>query len=154
MAWPGELKSILKSPVVIVCVGNSLKGDDGAGPAVYQKIRDRISASVFDAGTVPENYIQRIARLAPRTVLVIDAADSNAAAGDIRLFRSSAIQPMAISTHVLSLQMFTELIERECGAEIYLLGIQPEAMTIGEGLTAAVERAVAAVAEFLITHLA
>ena len=154
VTWLDELKSILKSPVVTVCVGNPIKGDDGAGPAIYQRIKDKTSARVFDTGTVPENYIQRIVKLAPRTVLIIDAVDFGAAAGEVKLFRSTDIPSVAISTHVLSLRMFAELIERECRAEIYLLGVQPQSITIGEPLTPAVQAAVTTIAQSLITHLA
>ena len=56
-----QLNKLRDSATVIVGIGNTLKGDDGAGPLVCQQLRRaKVCAGLIDAGTVPENYIQPI----------------------------------------------------------------------------------------------
>src|SRR3989338_8110872 len=85
---PHELQKLqgnLKGKTVILTVGNSLKGDDGFGPALASRIKDRIP-SVIDGGITPENHVSSIIREAPDTILVIDSADFKGASGEMRLF--------------------------------------------------------------------
>jgi len=75
-----QLDKLRGSSVIIVCVGNILKGDDAVGPLVCEQLhRLKISAHLIDAGTVPENYIQPIIKKAPQNLLLVDAIDFGAA---------------------------------------------------------------------------
>ena len=74
-----QLNKLHDPATIILGIGNMLKGDDWAGPLVCEQLATaKISAELIDAGTVPENYIQRIIKKAPRTLLVIDAIDFGA----------------------------------------------------------------------------
>jgi hydrogenase 3 maturation protease len=128
---------------VIVGIGNILKGDDGAGPLVCERLKAaKISAGLIDAATVPENYIQTIIKKAPRTLLVIDAIDFGAEAGTIKIFESSKLNSHVISTHTLSPRVFVDIICRSIQVDVYFVGIQPAQTQLGESISAAVSTAI------------
>ena len=64
----------LRGKTVIVGIGNSLRGDDGFGPALVQRLQGRVRPVCIDAGVAPENYLGRIVKEQPDTVLLVDAA--------------------------------------------------------------------------------
>jgi len=139
-----------RGQTVIVCIGNTLKGDDGAAIVLYNKLAGKIIAELIDAGTVPESYIQRIVAKAPDNILLADAVDFGGSAGAICLFGIQEIPAVACSTHVMSLRFFIDAIERETQANIHLLGIQPQQVALGMELSDSVGQAVASLAELFI----
>ena len=138
-----QLNDLRDSATIILGIGNILKGDDGAGPLVCEQITAvKISAGLIDAGTVPENYIQRIIKKAPRTLLVIDAIDFGAEAGTIRIFTPRQLNSHVISTHTLSPRLFVDIINRSIPVDVFFIGIQPEHTQLGQSVSAAVSRAI------------
>ena len=138
-----QLSKLCGSSTVIVCIGNILKGDDGAGPLVCERLmRAKVSAGLIDAGTVPENYIQTIIKKTPRTLLVIDAIDFGAEAGTIRIFEPGQLNSHVISTHTLSPRLFVDIICRSVQVDVYFVGIQPAQTQLGESISAAVSMAI------------
>ena len=147
-----QLKEFRDSAAVIVTIGNTLKGDDGAGPLVCERLRQaRISAELIDAGTVPENYVQTIIRKSPQVLLVIDAIDFGDPAGTIRIFEPEQLSSHVISTHTLSPRLFVDLIRARAKLDVYFIGIQPAHVELGrpvsEQVSSAVERLCDALAE-------
>jgi len=138
-----QLKKLCDSATVILGIGNILKGDDGAGPLVCERLATvKISAGLIDAGTVPENYIQRIIKKAPRTLLVIDAIDFGAEAGTIKIFEPRQLNSHVISTHTLSPRLFVDIIGRSIPVDVYFVGIQPAQTQLGQSVSAAVSQAI------------
>ena len=138
-----QLNKLSGSPTVILGIGNILKGDDGAGPLVCEQLTAaNISAELIDAGTVPENYIQRIIKIAPRTLLVIDAIDFGAEAGTIKLFEPQQLSSHVISTHTLSPDLFVDFIGRSIQVDVYFIGVQPAQTQLGQSVSTAVSRAI------------
>ena len=138
-----QFSELRGSSTVIVGIGNILKGDDGAGPLVCERLTAaRISAGLIDAGTVPENYIQTIIKKTPRTLLVIDAIDFGAEAGTIRIFEPGQLNSHVISTHTLSPRLFVDIICRSVQVDVYFVGIQPAQTQLGESISAAVSMAI------------
>jgi len=138
-----QLNKLRDSATVILGIGNILKGDDGAGPLVCEQLTAaKISAGLIDAGTVPENYIQRIIKIAPRTLLVIDAIDFGVEAGTIKVFEPQQLNSHVISTHTLSPRLFVDIIGRSIQVDVYFVGIQPAQTQLGQPVSAAVSRAI------------
>ena len=138
-----QLNDLRDSATIILSIGNILKGDDGAGPLVCEQLTAaKISAGLIDAGTVPENYIQRIIKKAPRTLLVIDAIDFGAEAGTIKVFEPQQLNSHVISTHTLSPRLFVDIIRRSIQIDVYFVGIQPAQTQLGQSVSAAVSRAI------------
>jgi len=139
----GQLEALHSSKVLILGIGNVLKGDDGAGPAVCEKLKSlEIRAEVMDAGTVPENYIGPIIKRSPENLLIVDATDFGATPGSIKLFETGQLSSYAFSTHTLSPHLFVDMIRKEIDVEVYLIGIQPEQVELGQPLSESVSRAV------------
>ena len=70
-----QLNELRGSKTVLVGVGNTLKGDDGAGPLLCRELTGKICAELINAGTVPENYIQPIIHKKPQNLIIIDAVE-------------------------------------------------------------------------------
>lgn len=137
-----QLNKLRDSATVIVGIGNTLKGDDGAGPLVCEQLTGKTCAELIDAGTVPENYIQPIIKKAPHNLLVIDAIDFGAPPGIINIFKPEQLNSLVISTHTLSPHLFVDMITRAIEVDVYFAGIQPAQTRLGQPVSAEVSRAV------------
>lgn len=137
----------------VVGVGNRLRRDDAAGSCVAERLSAAGCKPVFDAETVPENYLGALLAVAPAVVLFVDAADHGGAPGECRLASVDELAPRLASTHAPSLALLAGLLERR-GIECRLLGIQPESIEPGTTLSPVVERAVDDVVTALAAGLA
>jgi hydrogenase 3 maturation protease len=152
-----QLGKLNPAETVIVGIGNVLKGDDGAGPAVCQILKGKIAALprrsaakmgvVIDAGTTPENYIAKIVRMSPKKLLIIDAIDFGSPPGAIKVFRTQDLKRFTLSTHCLSPHLFVQAVTSQIDAEVFFIGIQPADLQLGLGLSKQVAEAVAALAD-------
>jgi hydrogenase maturation protease len=137
------LKKLSGGLTIIVGIGNLLKGDDAVGPLVCRRLkRQGIDALLFDAGTVPENYIYKIIDKAPQNLIVIDAMDFCAPAGTIKVFRTEQLTADAISTHTLSPAIFVDMIRSCIQTDVYFIGIQPLHLRLGEPVSKEIHRAI------------
>lgn len=145
-----DLSRRLKGKALLIGVGNTLRGDDGAGPAVLALLDGKVNASLLDAGESPESCIGRVRDAGLDSVLLIDAADFGAAPGDLAILEPEDIAHCALSTHHMPLDLFLRFIREESGAaDVFALGIQPEHIGFGEPMSPAVADSVRAVAEIL-----
>ena len=127
--------------VVILGVGNPLRGDDGAGPALIERLLGKVDATLIDAGDVPENYLGPVEAARPQVVLIVDAALFGANPGDIALVEIEELAGSNISTHNSSLALVARVIGSMTGAEVLLLAIQPETISFGAPLSPSVIKA-------------
>jgi len=119
-----------------------MRGDDGAGALLAKRFSSRIGPLCIDAGTVPENFLEKIVRTQAGTVLIVDAVDFNGTPGELRVFETNDIAAGAISTHSLSLQMAGDYLKTRISARVLLLGIQPATTALGAEITPAVDAAI------------
>ncbi len=144
-----QLQKFRGSRTVILGIGNTLKGDDGAGPELCSRLAGRTKAEVIDAGTVPENYLGPVVKKAPQSLLIVDAVDFGAAPGTIRLFTPEALSGLSSSTHSPSPRLFIDLIHKDIPVDVHFIGIQPAQTELGRSLSPEVDRAVDLLAEIL-----
>ena len=139
---------------VIVGVGNRLRGDDAVGCLALDELgsltapRSLDGVDLIDAGTVPENQIEPIARLSPDRILFIDACDFGGEPGEIRLFKGEETDRLAgglVSTHTLPLNLIAGLLSQKAKAKVSLLGVQPANLEFNTGLSEPVAQALPAV---------
>ncbi len=112
---------------IILTVGNSMMGDDGAGPLLADLLHSAPVAGwkAIDGGSAPENVSHQIIELAPQRVVVFDAAEMGLAPGEIRRIDDSTIADMFImTTHNLPLSFLIERL-REHVADVLFVGIEP-----------------------------
>ena len=136
------LRKLGGSKIVILGVGNVLKGDDAAGPILCERIAAKVSAPVIDAGAVPENYIQRIKNHKPQNVLVIDVVDFGATPGTIQIFTREQLNSFSVSTHVLSPRLFADMVAKDITGGVYFIGIQPAHTHLGQPISVEVNHAI------------
>jgi hydrogenase maturation protease len=140
----------LHQPILFAGVGNILKGDDGAGPRIASELALlRKDLAVIDCGDTPENYIRELSSPHTGSIVFIDTTDMRAPAGTVRLFKSEQIEQQGASTHGMSLGMLANYIVTATGCPVYLLGIQPKRMRLGDHMTAEVQNAVKELVETL-----
>ena len=79
---------------VILTVGNSMMGDDGVGPYLYQLLSENPLPNwiALDGGSAPENVAHVVRDMKPDLLLIFDAADMELAPGKIRIIEKRALQ--------------------------------------------------------------
>ncbi|HPI73208.1 MAG TPA: hydrogenase maturation protease [bacterium] len=123
-----ELQRLLAGKkTVVLGIGREGCGDDAVGPLLAQRLGrgDRVTALV--AEELPENYTEPIRRLAPQTILLVDAVDFNGFAGQVVLLREEELTAVSCSAHHASLRPLMRYLSLTTGAQIRLLGVQPDA---------------------------
>lgn len=138
-----ELSRLLQRRPVLVGIGNTLRGDDGLGPALAGMLSGKVPGMpCIDAGTTPENQIGSICRCSPGAVIVADAVHMGREPGSVALLgRDEIAAYTGLGTHDFSPRLFLDCLEERTGAEIVMLAVQPAGTAFGEGLSGPVSRA-------------
>lgn len=150
MSIISKIRSRIKFPLVIVGIGNSLRGDDGAGPYLINLLSERIEKSkrgglkgkiyLVDAGEAPENYTGKIASLRPNSIILVDAIDLGKSPGEVGIVESHQILDTTTSTHNFSLRLVCDYLKERTRAPVLVIGIQPQAVDFGKGLSDSVRK--------------
>ena len=144
--------------LLVMGIGNSLKGDDGVGPFIAGRLDEARESEgtndrghevhAIDSGTVPENYTGVVRRLRPDHLVLVDAADMGLDAGEVRVVPAEVIGTLGLSTHSMPLTMFMSYVADLVG-EVSLIGVQPQSMLLGQEMCEAVRKAGTRVARML-----
>ena len=140
--------SNVASDLLVLGLGNVLLGDDGAGPAVIAQLRDgyeaRSGTLVLDGGTLGLSLLPYLEDA--RRVILVDAVAADAPAGTLVRLEGRDVGP-AVATRLSPHQVgVADLLEgarwheRE-PQQLILLGVVPESIELGVGLSAPVRRA-------------
>lgn len=153
------------APALIVGVGNRLRRDDGAGPAVADALRARLDA-LIEAGCVEvvEEWGEgaRLIELmrGRNAVLIADMASTDSPPGTLHEFDAcDGVIPsdlLCYSTHRFGVAEAAE-VARNLGllpGTLMVYAIEGADIGHGEGLTAEVETAVATTARRMAHHIA
>ena len=136
--------------IAILGIGNDLRTDDGIGPFIIAGLKTQ-HPDVFieNVGSVPEAFARPLSEFGAERVIMIDAASMRKPVGHIELVTKDRIGGIAISTHSMPLSLLMSYLEQQTGGETILLGIQPQSIQFGEGLTPEIHK----VAEKLISTI-
>lgn len=129
---------------VLLCVGNNMMGDDGAGPLLAQMCAENPQGNwqVIDGGSAPENDVVAIRELKPSRLLIVDATDMGLNPGDIRVVDPDDIAEMFLmTTHNMPLNYLIDQLKEDTG-EVIFLGIQPDIVGFYYPMTPPVKAAV------------
>ena len=153
LSWLGPLHQNLERlhnlhpllRIAILGVGNELRGDDGAGPAVVCALQKTLAGHenflLADTGPAPENFTGAIRRFTPQLVILIDAAVMDEAPGSIRWIDWRETSGFSASSHTLPLGVLAEYLTAELSCEVFLIGIQPEDTSLEASLSKPVQHA-------------
>lgn len=129
---------------VLLCVGNSMMGDDGAGPLLAEMCAAKPAGEwrVIDGGSAPENDVAAIRDLRPARLLLVDATDMGLNPGEIRVVNPNDIAEMfMMTTHNMPLNYLIDQLKEDVG-EVIFLGIQPDIVGFYYPMTPPVKAAV------------
>ena len=144
----------MKSPVLIIGIGNPDRGDDAVGVIVAQRLRQRLPAHVPILQTTGDPGFLLDAWKTAETVILIDAVQSGAPPGTIHRFDAHKSPLPAsffrCSTHALGIPEAIELAralnlsrseQDDIPPQLIVYGIEAKCFTAGTGLSAPVEQA-------------
>ena len=150
---------------LVLGIGNRLGGDDAAGTCVVDMLNPALSALsagrhrakalltteiiAIDAGTAPESYTSVIRQHRPDLLILVDAADMGLPPGALRTITPEKISILSFSTHHMPLSMFIAYVKEFCG-KILLVGVQPERIETGKGISRAVRKSVRKLADAIL----
>ncbi len=142
-----HLGEFLTPESVIICVGNEMSGDDGAGPMVAGRIDGKVPWKVFNVQTVPESFLMKIVAAKPDTALIVDALNFDAEPGAVELFSSDSLTGQGPSTHGPAPIAFLDVLNMFHPCRRVVLGIQPVCTDFGSEMSDKVAAAVDFVCE-------
>ena len=133
----------------MICVGNALRSDDGAGPYIASHLKNTKKLIILDVGYNPENFIEEVASLKPGRIIVVDAADFGGEAGEARIISEDEIPESSLSTHAIPLKVIYHILKEDTDSEIVFIGIQPKEIKYDECLSPEVK----ATADMIISKI-
>ena len=144
-----------KGRIVIMGVGNPLKGDDAAGLLCAEALlkgipaKERRGVKILRAYDVPENYTGIIRKFKPTRVIIIDAALAGLKPGEIFVLEKEKIAIEEISSHKIPLMVLISYLEQTIGCKVTVLGIQARDLAFGAPVHPVIKAAVKTVADLL-----
>ncbi|HOO44679.1 MAG TPA: hydrogenase maturation protease [Deltaproteobacteria bacterium] len=149
----GVKEALLPSHVGLtayVLMGNTLRGDDGAGAFIAEQLPVRNNNFiVIKAGNSPEKIFYQVLEARPVKVVIIDAADFKGIPGEIQTFPHAHLYEASLSTHQFPLKVIAQLIEEDVGCVVHLVGIQISGVRIGSPMDSRVTES----AQVIIDHI-
>ena len=149
-----------RRPVLVLGLGNPLRGDDGVGPRVVKELARRglpEGVTTLDGGTGGLNLLPMLEGW--ERVIVVDAAEMGRRPGefvrfipsDVRL--ASALDSFSLHHAGLSeVLALADALDRSL-PELIIFGVQPADVGWGEGLSLAVERTLPALIDAVIAEM-
>lgn len=138
--------------ILVIGIGDPLRSDDGAGPAVIERLRCRRLSGVQLENHWGEGTALMALWRGHHRVVLVDAMVSDAAPGTLRWFSRKAPPPSGIfpySTHRFGLAEAVRLsaVLGELPGELWVLGIEGSCFAPGNTLSPPVAEAVVKAAD-------
>lgn len=135
--------------IVVVCLGNELRNDDGVGPYIAKRIKND-SVKIIDAGQSFENYIFDVINYSPTDLFIVDAAFFGGNTGEVSILdeKNLAVARM-VSTHSLPLNLLLDMVRQEIhDINIIIVGIQVSNCDFGTDINTDVKKAADALIDY------
>ncbi len=133
-----KLENILKkdlTKILLAGVGNVLRSDDGVGVYIVSGIEGHNNLSKLLVEVSIENYINKINSIAPDILVIADCIDFNREPGYADIIPVEQTNEFNISSHNITLKRVSEFLKMK----VYVLGVQPASLRVGENLTPVVK---------------
>lgn len=126
----------------IWCLGNPLRGDDGAAVRCGEILLENSAPQleVILCETVPENFAAPLRRTPPERLVVLDACLMGSVPGTIRMLDPNCLDGLTETTHGLPLgEILKDILPAD---KIFVIGIEPRSTDFSLALSPEVEAAV------------
>jgi hydrogenase 3 maturation protease len=146
--WRERLRQTIAEgpfPVHLVGVGNRFRTDDGVGLEIVSVLCSSLGASpvrgvrIHRASPMPERVLSRISSEAG-SIVIFDAVEASKEPGEVVFCKLADTKYGFFGTHNVPLKLIPGLSARD--DDVYLVGVQPASLDVGEGLTDKVHRSV------------
>ncbi len=137
-----DLIELLKGckKLVIMGVGNELKGDDAIGVYVIKRLMNYFIENnnlnneilkiknlyLINAGTVPDFYTDILKEIKPTHIIIIDCALMNEMPGKVKIIKEDEIINYSLSTHTLPISFIIKYLKNFVNFDVIIIGIQPK----------------------------
>ena len=142
--------NILYGKIVIAGIGNPLRGDDGLGCDLVNRLKGRVNALCIDTGSTPENYLGKMIQEQPDTLLLIDAVHLNKQPGEFAIMQPGELAEQFPATHGFPLRMLLGELSQCMAARIVFLGVQPQTVSIGTSLSTPIQNTLACLEHWIV----
>lgn len=141
-----SFEEVKRPRFAILGIGNDLKGDDGVGWYVADKLRKEFKDDenlLIVKTSVPENHVNEINDFAPTMLVIIDSADFKKSPGEIKTIKGYQVSESFISTHTTPLTVFIRLYQADQAVKkpFILIGIQRKSNEFGQPISTPVKKA-------------
>ena len=136
------LDDYMDHQMLVVGVGNPMRGDDEAGLILAEKVAEKLDLEYLRCEEIPENYIGEMLDDPAETILLVDAVDMKQAPGEIGLLTPDELAANSISTHNCSVSLLAKVLAEVKDKQMLILGIQPQNLGWGQPLTPQVSEAI------------
>ena len=147
--------------ICIIGLGNVLLGDDGFGPLVIERFRCEYncdaSVEVLDLGTPGLDLSPYLH--GKQLVVIVDAVNSDEQPGTLRVYEETALLDRPAVLHLTAHdpgvgQCLAQLkLAGQAPSKVFILGVVPESLALGSGMSASVLAAVPLAVERIATLL-
>ena len=134
---------------MVLGVGNPLRGDDGVGPMLVRRLRQRCRFALLDCGGAPENYTKQILQFGPDILILVDAGDWKGEPGEIRQIGEDEITNANLSTHSLSLRLLLDYLKGQLKAQVIILAVQAKGRQYLDPMSPEVKRAIGVLGDLI-----
>jgi len=133
-----QLQQCFQGRLCLMGLGNVDGGDDGFGVRLAEALKDP-AFDVLIAGTTPERFIGGVAEAGFDHLIFLDAVEFGGAPGAVAFLSAEEMTSRfpQVSTHKLSLGLLAKWVESGGKTKAWLLGVQPESLRPGAGLSPA-----------------
>jgi len=129
-----ELMADTRKKILFAGIGNVLRCDDGAGVYIVNHLMESPHISKILVEVSLENYVSRINKAKPDLLVLVDCIDFGREPGYVGLLLPEDTFESTVNTHHLTLRRITEFFDMP----VFILGIQPSCLKVGEEMTAEV----------------
>ena len=137
-----ELQQYSDQKLLVVGVGNPLRGDAAAGLVLGEKVAQKLGRPYLCCEEVPENYLTEMIDSQADIILGVDAVDFGTDAGHIQVLAPDQLAGSNISTHNCSVSLLATVLEKAANKRMMVLGIQPDSIGWGNHLSPLVTEAI------------
>lgn len=154
--WKKEIYNRVKNfkKLVILCLGNPEASDDGVGVEIGKRLLENLFDSpdvfIFNCYTAAENFTSPVKKIMPSHILIIDSCVAGKVPGTVSVFCPDELKQVDISSHRIPVQLLSRYLKNETGADVIIIGIEPEILGKGRHLSGSVKNAADEIVEFLL----